>query len=341
MLSTALLDEHSADKWNEYVKNSTDATFFHLADWKHVLEDSLGHKAYFIYAYDDDGIKGVLPLIYIKSFVFGNSLSSLGFCENAGIACDNLAVEDVLFQRASELANDIGVSVVEFRNRRRMDRDLPCKDLYVNFRKEIHATTDENMKAIPRKQRAMVRKGIGKGLISEETTDWLRLYRVYAESVRNLGTPVFPKSLFRSIFDTFGNDCRVLMITHEGRDIAGVMSFYFKDQVLPYYAGSIKIARQLYANDFMYWELMRRSCEEGVQVFDYGRSKVDTGSYKFKKNWGFEPEPLYYEYYLASGGSIPDVNPLNPKYKAMSETWKKLPLPVANIIGPMIAKSLG
>ena len=219
--------------------------------------------------------------------------------------------------------------------------DWPTKMLYATFRKEIDADAEVNLKAIPRKQRAMVRKGIEAGLISETDAGWQRLYRVYAESVRNLGTPVFPARYFRILREVFQSDCDVLMITDGQHDIAGVMSFYFKDQVLPYYGGSLEQARVLKGNDFMYWELMRRSGEQGIRIFDYGRSKKGTGPYNFKKNWGFTPEPLAYEYFLVNAADVPDINPLNPKYRLFVNSWKKLPLPVANFVGPFLARNLG
>jgi len=120
-----------------------------------------------------------------------------------------------------------------------------------------------------------------------------------------------------------------------------VMSFYFRDEVLPYYGGGAALARDLKGNDFMYWDLLRRACERGVRVFDYGRSKVGTGSYSFKKNWGFIPEPLHYEFQLMKATQLPDINPLNPKYRLFIDAWKRLPLPVSRWLGPFLARSLG
>jgi len=187
----------------------------------------------------------------------------------------------------------------------------------------------------------MVRKGIKAGLQGEVDSGVERFYAVYAESLRNLGTPVFSRRYLEILQDVFGDACEVLMVLHQGQDVAGVMSFYFRDQVLPYYGGSRPAARQLKGNDFMYWELMRRAAEKGVRLFDYGRSKVGTGSYSFKKNWGFEPEPLHYEYYLVGADQVPQLNPNNPKYRYFIELWKRLPLPLANALGPYLAKSLG
>ena len=328
-------------RWDAFVEACPEATFFHRADWKTVLERAFGHRTHYLYAELNGEIQGLLPLAQVKSLLFGNTLSSLPFCVYGGIIANNDEARAALREAACELAGQLKVDALEMRNTNASEQDWPTKQLYATFRKEIDADPDVNMKAIPRKQRAVVRKGIKAGLVSEVDSGWQRLYRIYSESVRNLGTPVFSANYFKILREVFAEDCGVLMITHQGQDIAGVMSFYFKDQVLPYYGGSVAQARALKGNDFMYWELMRRSGEQGVRIFDYGRSKEGTGPYSFKKNWGFTPEPLSYEYFLVKSKAMPDINPLNPKYRFFVNSWKKLPLPVANFIGPMLSKSLG
>jgi FemAB-related protein (PEP-CTERM system-associated) len=328
-------------RWDEFVERCPEATFFHKAGWKTVLERAYGHPTLYLYAERDGEIEGVLPLAQIKSLLFGNTLVSTPFCVYGGVVAANEEAEAALAEAACEHAQRLGVDALELRNRAPSNRQWLTKELYVTFRKEIDPDPEVNMKAIPRKQRAMVRKGIKAGLVSEKDSGWQRLYRIYAESVRNLGTPVFPAKYFQILREVFGKECEVLMITHEGEDVAGVMSFYFRDEVLPYYGGSASQARSLKANDFMYWELMRQSGEQGIRVFDYGRSKEGTGAYSFKKNWGFVPEPLHYEYYLVKSDTVPEINPMNPKYQLFIKAWKKLPLPIANIVGPILAKNLG
>ena len=127
----------------------------------------------------------------------------------------------------------------------------------------------------------------------------------------------------------------------DGRALSSVLSFYFRGEVLPYYAGDFEPARELAANDFKYWELMRRACARGLKVFDYGRSKLGTGSYAFKKNWGFEPTPLHYEYCLYKRDDVPQNNPSNARYKLLIATWRRLPLAVANWLGPFVVRNLG
>ena len=214
-------------------------------------------------------------------------------------------------------------------------------DLYVTFRKPIVADNEANMKAIPRKQRAMVRKGIQNGLSSVVEHDATRLHRIYAESVRNLGTPVFSRRWFMSLMHRFRDCADIVTILDGDRPVASVMNFYFRDEVLPYYGGGTFAARQVAGNDFMYWEVMRRAADRGYRMFDFGRSKLGTGAFAFKHNWGFEPAKLPYRYKLAPGQEIPDHNPLNPKYALFIAAWKRLPLPVANALGPHLVRGLG
>ena len=220
--------------------------------------------------------------------------------------------------------------------------DWPTQDLYVTFRKEILPEVEANMLAIPRKQRAMVRKGIKNELRSVVDATPDRFFALYSDNVHRHGTPPYSLRYFEALQREFGRDCEVLTVEDkDGKPLSSVVSFYFRDEVLPYYAGDDVAARELAANDFKYWELMRRACERGLKVFDYGRSKKDTGPYAFKKNWGFEPQPLHYEYCLYKRDSIPQNNPANPKYRLFIAAWRKLPLGVANALGPHIVKYLG
>jgi FemAB-related protein (PEP-CTERM system-associated) len=240
------------------------------------------------------------------------------------------------------------VGHLEYRNAAPAHPDDPAwlgKDLYVTFRKEISADDETNMNAIPRKQRAMVRKGIKLGLAGEIDQDVERFFTAYASSVHRLGTPVFSRKYFRLLKEEFGDDCEVRVIVQgegtEKRLVAGVLSFFFRDEVLPYYGGGMPLARDVAGNDFMYWNLMQASAAKGCRIFDFGRSKRGTGAFDFKKNWGFTAQPLPYEYRLVASRELPDVNPLNPKYQLFIKLWQKLPLPLANALGPHIVKDLG
>jgi len=331
-----------AARWDEFVDHCPDATFFHRIGWKAVLEGCFGHKTYYLLAERSSHIVGVLPLAEVKSFLFGHSLTSLPFCAYGGAAATNAVVVAALHRAARELGERIGVEHLELRNRTLREPDWPQQDLYVTFRKEILPDVEANMLAIPRKQRAMVRKGIKAGSRSELDHSADRFFALYADNVHRHGTPPLPKRFFEILLRTFPAESEVLTITDSrGIAVSSVFSFYFRDEVLPCYAGDDIGAREVAGNDFKYWELMRRACERGVRVFDYGRSKRGTGPFDFKKNWGFEPTPLAYEYWLYRRDSIPENNPLNPKYRAFIALWRRLPIPIANFLGPHLVKSLG
>ena len=335
-------DRMQAARWDAFVLGSPDATFFHRAGWQRVIGRVFRHPTYFLYAQTGDVVTGVLPLVHVKSLLFGNALVSLPFAVYGGVAASTPEASAALESEALALAERLRVDHLELRNVRRRHEDWPLQDLYVTFRKEILPDLEANMLAIPRKQRAMVRKGIKNGLRSEVDNDVARFFELFADNVHRHGTPALPKRYFEALTEEFASDCEILSVTDSGgRALSSVMSFRFRDEILPYYAGDDERARELAANDFKYWEVMRRACESGVHVFDYGRSKRDTGSYAFKKNWGFEPTQLYYEYKLVTSTEVPDTNPLNPKYQLMIRTWQKMPLALANLIGPHIVKNLG
>ena len=337
-----LLEGSDEAAWDAFVLAQDDATFFHRSGWRRIIESCFRRKCYFYLAEQDGEIAGVLPLVHIRSSLFGNSLISTGFYVYGGPVARSDTAHSALDEAAWNLAQELGVAYLEYRNQRRMRPDWVCKDdLYVTFKRPIDPDPEVNMKAIPRKQRAMVRKGLKSGLEAVIDADARTFFPLYSESVRNLGSPVYAKPLYGALLEEFGDDCDILTVVHDGRPVSSVLSFYFRDEVLPYYGGGKIEARRVAANDFMYWSLMEHARLRGCKSFDFGRSKVSTGPYAFKKNWGFESRPLYYEYRLAPGRDVPDVNPMNPKYRLMVATWKRLPLPFANWLGPRISRSLG
>ncbi|WP_395701282.1 FemAB family XrtA/PEP-CTERM system-associated protein [Aquabacterium sp.] len=336
-------DTAEAARWDAFVLACPQATFFHRAGWQTVLEEVFRHQTHFLYAESTDGrITGVLPLAHVRSLLFGSALTSLPFAVYGGVAAEDAETAAALEAEAQALAKRLGVPHLEMRNVQRRHEAWPLQDLYVTFRKEILPDEEANMLAIPRKQRAMVRKGIKNGLTSQIDEGVDRFFALYADNVHRHGTPAMPKRYFQKLREVFGPDCEVLTVcSAEGKPVSSVLSFYFRDEVLPYYAGDDTAARELAGNDFKYWELMRRACARGLKVFDYGRSKQGTGSYSFKKNWGFEPTPLHYEYCLYKRESVPQNNPNNAKFKLLIETWRRLPIGVANWLGPFIVRSLG
>lgn len=334
------LTEKDHPRWDRFVSEQAGGTFYHLSGWQQVIEGFLGHRTFYLYSAQGDQIDGVLPLAQVKSLLFGNALISLPFLVYGGPVTANEKSLELLLARAVELAEKLGVDYLELRNRSPVT-DWPAKDRYVTFRKSISSEPSENLAAIPRKQRAMIRKGQKLGLkgVQDDGTD--RLYDVLSECKRNLGTPFFSRRYLVSIARTFPDSCEVMTVEHGTDAVASVMSFRFRDEILPYYGGGGVKARQLYANDFLYWSVMEQAALDGIRVFDYGRSQKDTGPYRFKKHWGFEPEPLSYEFHLVKARELPQLDPSNARYKRAIQTWARLPLPVARLLGPPIARRIG
>lgn len=344
VLTHAGLDHATAEAWDSFVTTHPEGTFCHLFGWRHVIVRAFGHACFYLMVRRKEQIIGVLPLVHVKTPLFGNGLISTGFCVYGGPLVTEPAAADILDRAAISLRDKLGADFLEYRNLSPAQPDwLQKSNLYVTFRREILPSRDDNLKAIPRKQRAVVRKALTADLLTlEYDNDIERFWQVYSTSVRNLGTPIFTKRFFLELKQVFKEQCEIAIVKDEtGAAIATVMSFLYGDCVMPYFGGGLPAARKYGAFDFMYWSVMERARERGFRQFDFGRSKVGTGAFAFKKNWGFKPTPLSYAYAMAGEQPLPDVNPLNPKYRMMIATWKHLPLPVANLIGPWVARGLG
>ena len=336
-----LLNNEYFAKWNEYVDQHPEATICQRAEWKMVLEQVYGFDTYYFFVEENGVIKGILPLARAKTLFFGDNLISTPFCVYGGVCADNDEIKSLLRKKAIAQAKELKLGYVELRDSVLGNDNWHVKEHYYTFRKEIDSDPDVNMKNIPRKQRAMIRKGIDAGLESRINNNVDDFYRVYSVNMRNLGTPVYPKKYFQTLMKVFADNCNILMVYKNDVAISGVFSFYFRNTVLPYYGGGLPDARRFKAYDFMYWELMQNACARGISCFDFGRSIIGAGSFSFKKNWGFEPERLYYQQYMINAKESPDISPLDKKYQRYIAVWKRLPLFLANKIGPIISKGLG
>jgi FemAB-related protein (PEP-CTERM system-associated) len=334
--------------WDDFVNAHPDATFFHLAAWRTVIQRAFRHRPFYLLAEQDGAIAGILPLFQVKSALFGHRLISNPFCVYGGILAASPEAHQALANHAGWLRARLRAASVELRylaappETHLPETFLPRPALYATFRRAIAEADDENLKAIPRKQRAVLRKTLETGALSAHVDQNVAvLHRIYARSVRNLGTPVFARRYFRILAETFAANLDILTVRQGGIAQAAVLNFYFRDQVLPYYGGGTEAARHTGANDFMYWEVMRRAAAKGYRLFDFGRSKQGTGAYAFKKNWGFTPEPLAYRILLGPNKHMPEISPSNPKYGLMIKLWKTLPLPIANTLGPHLVRGAG
>jgi FemAB-related protein (PEP-CTERM system-associated) len=344
-VSVSSLDRRDAAnvaRWDAYVAAAPSATFFHRSAWQGILNEVFGHATFFLYAERDGMIIGVLPLAQINSRLFGNALVALPFAVYGGIVADDAEAVSALESEAERIARQLDVEHLEYRNTAVRHPDWPTQELYVTFKRSIPDVLDDRMLCIPQKRRNMVRKAIKLGLYSTYGDLVDDFYPVFAENARDHGTPVLPKRYFRGLLQIFGRDCEILTIrSREGRPLSSILCFYFRDHVMAYYAGEVAEAKNMAANDLKYWELMKRAAHRGCRVFDLGRSKKGTGSYEFKRTWGFEASQLSYEYVLLRRNNIPQNNPMNPKYRVFIALWKRLPLPMANLIGPLLVRNLG
>ena len=341
-----LNDAAGCARVDEFVRAHRDATPFHLTGWSRGVERGCGQRAHYLVAEaGDGGLAGILPLTEVRSRLFGNALVSAGFAVDGGVLAHDEATTHALIDGAWALAERLGCPVLELRGGPTPDAGWHLdEETYCGFVRPLAADDEAELKAIPRKQRAEVRKALGNDLAIETGSgerDLAAHYAVYSESVRNLGTPVFPRALFREMLAALGDAGDILTIRHKGSPVASVLSFTFNGTVYPFWGGGTPAARGLRANDLMYFALMRHVRERGCTRFDFGRSKVGTGPAAFKKNWGFEPHPLAYAVRTAAGAAPRVTNPLSPRYRLQVATWKKLPLWLANRLGPPIARGLG
>lgn len=328
-----------------FVQAHPEATPFHLPAWNIAVSRGCRQRAHVLVAEQGSEIVGVVPLTEISSPLFGRALVSTGFGVGGGILARQQAAVPVLAEAAWALAERLHCPTLELRGGPLPVGDWHIDDTtYLGFVRDLAGDDEAELAGIPRKQRAEVRRSLSNDLsiaIGRHSCDVAAHYAIYAESVRNLGTPVFPARLFREVLAEFGDAADVLVVRQGTKAVASVLSVYMNDTVYPYWGGGTAAARGLRANDRMYFELMRHARARGCKRFDFGRSKAGTGPAAFKKNWGFDGVALRYAKRAAAGQQPREINPMSPKYRLQVAAWRKLPLWAANRLGPMIARGLG
>lgn len=342
--SADLRDPNECSRIEAFVRASDGATPFHLPQWVLAMEQGCGQTAHMLVAERGDAIVGVLPANVMHSPLVGRALVSSGFAVGGGILAEDPVIVSELADHAWSLAERLSCPEVELRGGPIPEGWDTRSGLYANFSRELAADAEADLLSIGRKHRAEIRKSfknnlsynVGNGPIERD-----QHYAIYATSVRNLGTPVFPRAMFDAVLDNFGDDADIMVVHHEGQPVSAVLTLYFEKRAMVYWGGGTLQARALRANDFLYISMMEHARQKGCTVFDFGRSKRHSGPYKWKKNWGFEPEPMVYAGRVADGLAPREMNPDSPKYRMQVALWKKLPLPIANRIGPWIAKGLG
>ncbi len=328
-------------RWDGFVRAHTQGTFFHLSGWGEAAKRAYGYDAHYLTAERHGELAGVLMLSEARTPLLGASLVSTAFSVGGGPLADDEEILAALLDAAAELGAQRRVSYVECRS----DFEAPGWEqktgLHATFDGPIVEDDEEALAAIPRKRRAEIRKALDaadKGEIAIRHDGEADLfYRFYAQSLHGLGTPVFPKRFLDALLSEFSQETEISVVEYRGKPAAALVSFYFKDTVLPYYVGAGEEARASRAFDYLYWSVMRRAAEKGCTHFDFGRSKIASGAYAYKKLWGFEPRPVSYGVKLIGAGEMPDVNANNPKFALFAKLWPHLPLSVANRLGPLLA----
>ena len=344
IVGTELAINHYQDtnrsEWDRYVYRHPSGSLFHLTAWKRVIERCFGFESRYLLAQEGNIICGVLPLFLVRNILQGKSLISTPFAVYGGACADNPQVETALRDHAREMAQRERVQYLELREQRPIpDQAFVTKELYVTFDLELSKSPEELQRGFPRDTRYMIRKAQKNGLqtvlgIGEIDT----FYEIYSRSFHHLGTPVFSKRFFKIILEEFGQQCELTTIWREKRALAAVLSFRFKDWILPYFGGSLVEGRQFAVNNFMYWEVMKRALEAGIRYFDFGRSKLGSGSYAFKTQWNMRERPLPYQFALVRRKSLPNFSPANPKFKLAISVWRSMPFELTKLLGPAVVQ---
>lgn len=318
-------------------------TPFHRPAWLRAVERGTGQRAFGVIAERRGMLCGWLPLSEVRSPFFPAALVSSGFAVAGGPLADCPSTAAHLCKAATELAQRLSCASVELRAPNAPAEWTTISGKHANFSARLAADDEAQLLAIPRKQRAEVRKGLERPFaltVGHSADDRAAHYAVYAESVRNLGTPVFPQGLLDAVLDEFGGEADIMTLRFDGAPVSSVLTIYHRGVAMPYWGGGTRAARTSRANERLYYELMLHARRRGCHSFDFGRSKIGSGAFSYKKNWGFEPTPLSYAVWSAPGSFARNVDPTSDAYSARIALWKRLPLAVANRLGPPIARGL-
>lgn len=340
---TELSSDHDRLQWDQYVLAHPQATGYHLVAWRHIVNEVFGHPCPYLMARDHGGeLRGVLPTVLLSSRLFGRFFASLPFLNYGGMLADDEDTATLLLGEISKRAIDRSASHVELRHQGAGSIQWPSTQRKVSMRLDLPKAFDALWKGFPSKLRSQVRRAQKEGMAvaigGEEQLD--TFYDVFSRCMRDLGTPVYRKNFFGTILQTFPKESRICTVSLNGAPIAAGLLYGFRRMVEIPWAGADKRYNRLSPNMLLYNSVLEYACQEGFQIFDFGRSTVDSGTYRFKQQWGAQPHPLVWYYWLAEGKKLPELNPDNPKYQAAIALWQCLPLPVANLIGPHIVKYL-
>ncbi len=331
-----------AAEWDAFVRRTPGSSVFHLTRWKEVLEEVFGFRAHYRLARRAGEVAGVLPLFELHAPFLERCLVSVPFACEAGVCSVDAAASRALARSALECAAARAARRIELRD----GCDAPgfriLEGRYWRFRRRLHADDDANFAALPPKRRNMIRRSLRNGFeVGTDAADLPAFHDLYARTAQRFGTPVFPLRFFRAVLDRFRDDAILLTVRRGVTPVAATIAFFFGDTVLPYYVGSRREFFPYAINDYLYWQLMRLAVVRGARVFDFGRSKLGTGAYLFKRLWGFEPEPLRYRVAVLGGAPLAQRSSADDSIAWLQRVWRHLPLPLTKLLGPPIVSRYG
>jgi FemAB-related protein (PEP-CTERM system-associated) len=330
------LDLGAEESWDRFVLEHPGASFFHLTGWKRVIEKTFGHTARYFYCERNGKITGIAPIFECSNWLIGRCFISIPLAAYGGIVAVDSASEQALLDHSKHMAQSASAEYLELRWRAGGLRDeFHANELYAVFSTPLFPDPDANLKRLPKDTRYMIRKAEKAGLRAQRGAEQMDVfYELVAQNLHKLGTPVFPRRLFTNIVEEFPDHTQLMLVYSGASAVAGVMSFYFRDTIVPYYSGATPEAPRLAANNFMYWQLIKWATEQGFRTFDFGRSKKGTGAYAFKTQWNMNVESLDYQVFLVKRKTVPNFSPVNPRFEKAIRLWQNLPLPVTKWVGP-------
>lgn len=343
MIMTGEIYDGNGSDWDDFVNAQPAATNYHLWGWKSVVQDSFSHNCHYLVARNQEGkIAGVLPLVHMRSRLFGNFLVSVPFFNYGGLLCDDPAAVPCLLSSAKDVLKKTGASHLELRHVGTTVEDLPAKSHKVTMLLELAPDPDSQWKAFNAKLRNQIRKAEKSGL--QTVVGGLELldgfYDVFCRNMRDLGTPVYGKEFFSNILRRFSQTAKIISVIYNDKVIASGIAIWYRGTIEIPWASSIRDYKTLCPNNMLYWKAISFAIESGFSTFDFGRSTPDEGTYKFKEQWGAKPLPLHWQYLLREGETLPELNNKNPKFELAIKIWQKLPLQLTRIIGPHIVKNI-
>jgi len=345
-MNTFLIESLSHDerhKWDAFVHSHSSASLYHLSLWRNIVEQVYGHEAIYLYAKAGTGeVVGILPLIRIKSRLFGHYLVSMPYFNYGGAVAITAEIEDELMKAACEVARRRGCDHVEFRDMTKRTPDWAVRTDKVVVELQLPDAPETLWSSFGTKLRTKIRRPQKEGaeLIRGSTELLPEFYKVFSRNMRDLGTPVYPVRLFRSVLEAFPNAASIVVLRLQGKPVAAGFLVGYKNRLEIPWASSLREFNHLKINMLLYWELLKVAVEGGYKVFDFGRSTIGGGTFDFKKQWGAEARQLYWHYWLPEGTPMPQLTPDNPKYRFAIRTWRHLPLFFTNWLGPKIVKNL-